>query len=537
MLHITAAISLLCITSPVDRAGRIEAHPRETGQATNYRLTADATFDWKIGIVAGDIDLNGHTLLMDTGGGNVTRFTGAITGHGHLRWIGGGSDVWQTRPSFLQGEKPNTFTGTLTIERGTLALAKPPKIPAFSGKLLILGGGANQAIVALHNPHQLPDDCTVRITGKHEGRIWTQGHSETVGQLDLQSHGSIDLGDGNSHLAFADSSSLKWDLEKTLTIDRWTQGKDKITFGHNGDGVAAGQLARIGFADPSDLPAGLYAAKLTDKGELVPGERVSAKNPPFDVSDDAREARRALYESSGCKDIGGKDSPLRDGMTISFFGDSITWQNAYISRIGRAIAQGESTKGRKINLINRGINGGGVLSIRDGSEKAAYVSPQNQDGPQAPFAQVIAKDKADVAVVLIGINDVWWRNTSPEDFEKAMHDLVEAAKKNKTRLILATLTSIGEMPDGTNPKDKACDQFAQLTRKVAEETGATLVDLRTVFKAYLQNHNARLRVDGSLVMRNAGVLTYDGVHPSDAGNDLIADHLAAGIVQALKASN
>ncbi|MEX2213191.1 MAG: GDSL-type esterase/lipase family protein [Phycisphaeraceae bacterium] len=517
----------------VEVSGLIESQTKVAGKMPNYRLIGDTTFDWRVGLVTGDIDLNGHTLTMETGGGNLTTFKGVISGKGSLIWNGGGQDAWQTRPSFLAGDKPNTFTGTLTILRGTLALAKPKGTAALAGKLITLGGGTNQAILQLNASDQVPDDCLVRITGDHDGRIWMQGQGETLGPLDLQSHGSIDLGDGESKLTFADSSGMKWNTDKTLTIDRWTEGKDELAF-RGANTLTPAQVARIGFADPSDRPAGLYAAKLLKDGQLVPDMRVKAIDPPFDVSDDARKARQAMYDIPGRDELTGEKSPLRDGMSISFFGDSITWQNGYISLLEKAIANGAGTRGKTIHLHNRGINGGGVLSVRDGVDKAAYVDEKNQNGPQDAFAKVIAADKAAVAVIFIGINDLWWRNTSPEDFDKALRDIVATARQNKTIPVLATLSVFQEMPDNSNPKDVQCEQFAELTRKVARETHTTLVDLRETFMAYLRNHNARLRVDGSLVMQKSGVLTYDGVHPSARGNELLSDQIASGIDRSLK---
>eukprot|EP00913_Durusdinium_trenchii_P010881 g10210.t1 len=517
-----------------DISGDIKNVNQQYGAGVSCRLVGDTSFGWRVGKFTGDLDLNGHNFTMETGGGNRTVFSGVISGKGNFTWNGGGNAQWQTTPSFLTGDRPNTFSGTLTILRGTLALNKPAGVSAVSGARLVLGGGSNQAIIQLGASEQINDTCTVVLTGKHEGRIWTRGHSETLGRLQVQSFGYIDLGDGNSRLSFADSSQTKWDLSKTLTIQNWTSHKDTIRFGTTASGLSRSQLARIGFANPSGRPAGLYAAKLLADGSLVPDRRVEATNPPFNVSDKARVERALVYQVSGRKNLSGKDTPLKDGMRISFFGDSITWQNVYISEIRKALKAGVGTKGLDIALLNHGINGGGVLSIRDGSTQAAYVDQKNRNGKQAAFADVIAADKADVAVVFIGINDVWWRKTSPADFEKALREIVFAAKANRSALVLTTLTVYQEKPDGSNPMDKKCDQYAEITRKVARSTGTPLVDLRRVFRAYLRNHNAELRVDGSLNYVRNGVLTYDGVHPNATGNRLIADHISQGIHDALQ---
>lgn len=539
MTKTLVAIAVLCTVAAVpanseDISGEIQNPNQQYGAGAGLRLVGDTSFGWQVGQFTGDLDLNGHNFTMETGGGNRTVFAGAISGKGNFTWNGGGTAMWQTTPSFLTGDRPNTFSDTLTILRGALALAKPAGIHAFAGERLVLGGGSNQAIVQLGAAEQINDLCTVVITGHHEGRIWTQGHSETLGKLEVQSFAYIDLSEGNSRLSFADSSKSKWDLSKTLTIQNWTSGEDVIRFGTTASALSPGQLARVGFADPSGRPAGLYSAKILADGSLVPDRKVEATKSPFDVSEKARAEQAKLYQVSGRTNLSGKDTPLKDRMRISFFGDSITWQNVYISEIRKALEAGVGTKEFDIALVNHGINGGGVLSVRDGSEKAAYVDQNNRDGKQAPFADVIAADKADVAVVFIGINDVWWRKTSPADFEKALRDLVAAAKANDTALVLATLTVYQEKPDGSNPMDDKCDQFAELTRQVARSTDTTLVDLRSVFLAYLRNHNAELRVDGSLNYLSSGILTYDGVHPNATGNGLPADHIGQGIYGSLK---
>ncbi len=519
-----------------DVSGEIENPNSQYGKGIDYRLVGNTTFGWKLGQVAGDLNLNGHDFTMETGGGNRTVFSGVISGPGSFRWNGGGNAQWQTVPSFLTGKEPNTFTGTLTVLRGTLALAKPDGVSAFAGNRLLLGGGGNQAIIRLDASEQLSDTCDVEIVGKHEGRIWTQGNSETLGTLKLNSFGYIDLGDGESKLRFADSSKVQWDLSKTLTIQNWTDTHedDEVFFGTSANGLTALQLARIGFESPSDRRDGLYSAKILADGRVVPDRRVEAVDAPFDVSDEAKADRRKLYEVPGRDLLSGKDTPLVEGTRISFFGDSITWQNNYISEIGKAIQSGEGTTGFDISLFNHGINGGGVLSVRDGVEKAAFVDQKNRNGRQDPFADVIASDRSDVAVVFIGVNDVWWRKTSEADFEQALRALVNSARANKTTLVLATLTVYQEKPDGSNPMDKKCDEFADITRKVARSTGTTLVDLRSAYLAYLQNHNAELRADGSLNYLSTGVLTYDGVHPNSTGNRLLADLISRGIYDALK---
>jgi len=512
-----------------DLAGKARLPNKEYAQPGVYRLVDDFAFGSGLATVLhGDFDINGHTFTMDTGGGNQTTFTGVISGAGTFVWNGGGNARWQTTPSFLRGDSANTFSGTLILQRGTLALAKPAGVDAVAGNIVI-GGGGNQAILQLDASDQIADSASVQFVGPHEARIRTQGHRETLGALDLQTHGTIHLGDGESRLRFADSSGAGWDLTKTLTIYDWTDGKDTIAFGADSAGLTSEQLGRIGFDTPSDRAPGLYTAKALTDGAIAPDKQVMPIDPPFDLSEGAREERKKLYEAPGRDLLSGDGTPLKNGMTISFFGDSITWQNAFITRIAKALGDGAGTKGMTIRLVNRGINGGGVLSVRDGSDKAAYVDAKNRNGAQAAFADVIAADNSDVAVVYIGINDVWWRKTDPALFEQSLKDIIASARAKGTVPVLATLAVWGEAADNRKAK---CDQFADITRKVAAETQTTLVDLRAAFMAYHMNHGASLRVDGSVVCAGK-LLTYDGVHPNATGNDLLADQIARGVFRAL----
>ena len=513
------------LAQAADISGYHEEPNKEFGKDSSYKLTGDAKFGWRTGTVAGDIDLNGHAFVMDTGGGNHTVFSGAITGRGSFEWRGGG--VPQVAPSVLRGDKPNTFQGAFRLANGVLDLDKPAGVDAIPGDLII--GTKGSALVKLAQANQINDAANVTLGGTGLSGLDLQGHDEQFASLTLQTHATIQMGEKPAALIVGDSSARAWNLIKTLTIRGFKPGQDKLVFGNDHQGLSPAQLARIGFASPAGLPDGLYTAKISAAGHLAPDTLVKAVNPPFDVSPQATAERAKLYNVLGLAHLSGQGSPLKDGMTISFFGDSITWQNGFISAMDKAIKSGEGTQDKKIKLVNRGINGGGVLQIRDGTTNSAF--PGNS--AQKPFTEVIAADKADLAVVYIGINDVWWRKTAPEVFEKALRDLVAAAKANQTTLVLATLSIHGELPDGKNGDDPKIEPFATLTRTVVKDTGTTLVDLRRAYLACLQNNNAQLRVDGTIYSAPSGVLTYDGVHPSSKGVALLANLIGEGICQAL----
>ncbi|MEI7955847.1 MAG: GDSL-type esterase/lipase family protein [Verrucomicrobiota bacterium] len=529
--HKSLVLTIIGILTAAGSAGAVDVNGehvdpnKDFGKDASYKLVGDTTFGWLCGAQGGDFDLNGHAFVMETGGGNRTVFSGTLSGSGSFEWHGGG--VPQVSPSVLNGDKPNTFKGVFTLTNGILDLDKPAGVDAIPGDLVL--GTKGDALVKLVKPNQINDSSNVTLCGPGINGLLLQGNSETLASLTLGSHAVIDMGEQPSTLRIGNSSAKTWDVTKTLTVFNYKPGKDGLTFGTDEKGLSKTQLARIGFDKPAGMPAGLYTAKMSGSGQVLPDALVSAVNPPFDVTPKAVAERSRIHQVGGLAELSGKASPLKDGMTIDFFGDSITWQNTYIEAIDKAVKAGEGTHGKAVKLINRGINGGGVFSLRDGSDKAAYPG----DSAQKPFAATIATDKADVVVVFIGINDVWWRNTSPEDFEKALTDLTVSAKANKSKVILATMTVHGELPDGKNSDDAKIEKYCELTRKVAQASGSTLVDLRKAYIAYLQNSNAQLRVDGTLFFKPAGVLTYDGVHPSASGTELLASLIGDGILRAL----
>ena len=236
-----------------------------------------------------------------------------------------------------------------------------------------------------------------------------------------------------------------------------------------------------------------------------------------------------VVEQTGLEILTGKDTPLKKDMVIDFFGDSITWQGGYLNMMNKALDAGEHTRDLNVKLIKRGINGGKSTNLRDGCENLYGCT-------QDPFAKVLETDKTAVAVIYIGINDVWHgkNGTTPEDFEKCMNDLLIQAKDADVVPVVATLSIIGEIPDGSNKFDEKLDQYAEITRKVAEENDATLVDLRKVFIDYLKEHKELVKKeDGSEVYERKGLLTYDGVHMTKPGNELLVDEISKGIIEAL----
>ncbi|HUT33023.1 MAG TPA: SGNH/GDSL hydrolase family protein [Planctomycetota bacterium] len=199
---------------------------------------------------------------------------------------------------------------------------------------------------------------------------------------------------------------------------------------------------------------------------------------------------------------------LAKGDRIVFLGDSITagggGAHGYITLVKNTLAQ--ECKDLGIEVFNAGISGHKVPNLQARLDK-----------------DVIAK-KPTIVFIYIGINDVWhWRKnakgemaggTTKEKFEEGLKDLIARIKAAGARVVLCTPSTIGEKPDGTNERDAMLEEYSDISRKVAADTGVQLNDLRKAFIAYEKENNKEGKA--------RGVLTGDGVHLNPAGNKFVA---------------
>jgi lysophospholipase L1-like esterase len=222
-------------------------------------------------------------------------------------------------------------------------------------------------------------------------------------------------------------------------------------------------------------------------------------------------------EKSGLELLTGADTPLRENDRIGFIGDSITMQGGFIRLVREGIGQSDHTKNLGVQLFQHGLNGGRVDSIVEG------VTPW---GKQDPFSKLLEKDKPTIVVIYLGVNDVTHGGAvSPEAFESGLGKLVSEAKQAGAMVILATPAVAGEKHDGTNPHDAKMDQYAAISRKVGAANQVALCDLRKAFIESLKTNNRE--------NKPRGVLTYDGIHMSPKGNELLANEFARSIIEAM----
>jgi len=191
---------------------------------------------------------------------------------------------------------------------------------------------------------------------------------------------------------------------------------------------------------------------------------------------------------------------------IVFFGDSITEAGArpggFIGMIGDALTK----KGlaSQYELIGAGIGGNKVYDL--------YLRMDDD---------VLAK-KPDVVVIWIGVNDVWHKasfgtGTDADKFEKFYVAIIKKLQAQNIQVILCTPATIGEKTDFTNQQDGDLNKYAQIIRNIAAQYHCGLVDFRKAFLEY----NLKNNPDN----KDRGILTVDGVHLNEKGNQLAADKM------------
>lgn len=188
---------------------------------------------------------------------------------------------------------------------------------------------------------------------------------------------------------------------------------------------------------------------------------------------------------------------------IIFFGDSITQAGVREGGYITLMQQRLETEGNKmIELIGAGIGGNKVYDL--------YLRHETD----------VLEKKPDVVVIWIGVNDVWHKRThftgtDYDKFEKFYRALIKKFSERNIKVAICTPAAIGEKTDFTNELDGDLNRYAALIREIAGSTGVQLIDIRKEFLKYnLKNNPSNLY---------QGILTTDGVHLNDKGNQLVAD--------------
>lgn len=187
---------------------------------------------------------------------------------------------------------------------------------------------------------------------------------------------------------------------------------------------------------------------------------------------------------------------------IIFFGDSIT--QAGVSPTGYISKIGETLKAPNYELIGAGIGGNKVYDL--------FLRLEND----------VLMKRPDVVVIYVGINDVWHKSTSHTgtDYPKFIQfyqALIDKISATGSKIVLCTPSVIGEKNNGENEMDSELDKYAGAIRELAKKNNLPLCDLRSLFVDF-EKANNRNNLE-------KGILTTDGVHLNEKGNQFVADNL------------
>jgi lysophospholipase L1-like esterase len=192
---------------------------------------------------------------------------------------------------------------------------------------------------------------------------------------------------------------------------------------------------------------------------------------------------------------------------VIFFGDSITElavkRDKYVGYILRMDSMLKlQKKNDQYELIGSGISANKVYDL--------YLRMEED---------VLSKNP-DIVVIFVGVNDVWHKTllgtgTDADKFEKFYYGILKKLKEKNIRAILCTPAVVGEKTDFSNPLDGDLNKYSNIIRDIAKKSNLPLIDLRKKYHDYLEKNNPD--------NKDRGILTYDGVHMNDTGNQFLAD--------------
>lgn len=192
---------------------------------------------------------------------------------------------------------------------------------------------------------------------------------------------------------------------------------------------------------------------------------------------------------------------------VIFFGDSITELGVKRDRyVGYIIRMDSMLKVQKkddqYELIGSGISANKIYDL--------YLRMDDD---------VLAKNP-DVVVIYVGVNDVWHKTllgtgTDADKFEKFYYAILKKLKDRNIKAILCTPAVVGEKTDYSNPLDGDLNRYSNIIRDIAKKSNLPLIDLRKKYHDYLEKNNPD--------NKDRGILTYDGVHMNNEGNQFLAD--------------
>ncbi|MEO7263591.1 MAG: GDSL-type esterase/lipase family protein [Ferruginibacter sp.] len=197
---------------------------------------------------------------------------------------------------------------------------------------------------------------------------------------------------------------------------------------------------------------------------------------------------------------------LQKKKKIVFFGDSITelavMPGGFIVKMDSMLQKNNLQN--NYELIGAGVSSNKVYDL--------YLRLEDD----------VLNKNPDVVVIFIGVNDVWHKRlmgtgTDADKFERFYNAILKKLSDKNIKAILCTPASIGEKTDNSNDLDAELNKYCDIVRSIAAKNNLPLIDLRNIFIEYNLKNNP-----GNYIK---GILTTDGVHLNNKGNQLVADEM------------
>lgn len=190
---------------------------------------------------------------------------------------------------------------------------------------------------------------------------------------------------------------------------------------------------------------------------------------------------------------------------IVFLGDSITKQGSQSEGFIRKIQEYlvNENLDLKYELVGSGVDGNKITDL---------VNRVDDD---------VLYSGAEIVIIYIGINDVWHKQTTGgtaiEVFKNDYILLIEKLITAGIKVMLCTLSAIGERIDNANEQDEDVDLYSNTIRELSNQFELPLVDIRNAFVQFNQQNN--------ISNFPYGILTNDTVHLNTNGNQLVAQQI------------
>jgi lysophospholipase L1-like esterase len=190
------------------------------------------------------------------------------------------------------------------------------------------------------------------------------------------------------------------------------------------------------------------------------------------------------------------DIAVKSGEKVAFLGDSIT-QGGWSSAKGyvKLVAAGLKANGVETEVVPAGISGHKSNQMLDRLEK-----------------DVLSK-KPQWMTLSCGVNDVWHgaKGVPLEEYKKNIREIVDKCAAANVKVVILTATVIKEQLD--SPENQKLAAYNDFLRELAKEKKLPVADLNSMFQERIKAANTP----------DKKVLTSDGVHMNDAGNEVMAE--------------